>query len=297
MKKLYVIWTIFFILAPFAAWLYYETFLDRVDLSVCAIAKNEAPYIKEWLDYHQLAGVKRFYIYDNESTDNLKDVLQPYIDQGVVVYRYYPGALRQMPAYNDCVKRYGDKTKWMAFIDLDEFIVPVEKDSIPEFLKDYEDFPGVGVNWVMFDSNGHNTKPQGGVIENYTRVHADDQYTVNHHIKSILQPKKCAYIMNPHFCIYYEKAKAVTENKEEVGNPDFALPDAFTKTVSVNKIRINHYYTKSREEYMERLKKGRADIGGKKPFFEDRLNFVDHKQDTTILSYIEKIKNKVKESK
>ena len=61
------------------------------DLAVVAILKNEAPYVKEWLDYHLLAGADHFFLYDNESPDNLKEVLQPYIDAGIVTYTFYPG--------------------------------------------------------------------------------------------------------------------------------------------------------------------------------------------------------------
>ena len=63
---------------------------DFIDLSICAIMKNEGPYVKVWIDYHRLVGVKRFYIYDNESTDNMKEVLDPYIQKGIVVYKYQP---------------------------------------------------------------------------------------------------------------------------------------------------------------------------------------------------------------
>ena len=74
------------------------------DLAVVAIMKNEAPYVKEWLDYHLAAGVNHFYIYDNESPDNFKEVLQPYIDAGIVTYKFYPGAGRQIEAYTEAFK-------------------------------------------------------------------------------------------------------------------------------------------------------------------------------------------------
>ena len=32
------------------------------DLAVVAIFKDEARYLKEWLDYHLLAGVEHFYL-------------------------------------------------------------------------------------------------------------------------------------------------------------------------------------------------------------------------------------------
>ena len=110
----------------------------EVNLSITAIIRNEAPYIKEWLEFHKLVGVERFYIYDNESTDNIKEVLQPYIEKGEVVYKYFPGEKMQFAAYNDSIKVNRYNTKYMAFIDLDEFIVPVEHNSILDFINDLQ---------------------------------------------------------------------------------------------------------------------------------------------------------------
>ena len=33
-------------------------------LSICAIFKNEAKFLKEWIEYHRLVGVDHFYLYD-----------------------------------------------------------------------------------------------------------------------------------------------------------------------------------------------------------------------------------------
>lgn len=74
-------------------------------LSLCAIVKNEAPYLPEWIEFYKLVGVEKFYIYDNESSDNTKEVLKPYIDAGDVVYTYQPGQAQQVVAYNDAVKK------------------------------------------------------------------------------------------------------------------------------------------------------------------------------------------------
>jgi len=74
-------------------------------LSIVAIAKNEGIYFKEWIEYHRLVGVEKFYIYDNESSDCTKDILQPYIDKGVVEYTYFPGSGVQLNAYIEIVCR------------------------------------------------------------------------------------------------------------------------------------------------------------------------------------------------
>lgn len=94
------------------------------DLAVVAILKNEAPYLQEWLDYHLIAGVKHFYLYDNESPDNQAEVVKPYVAAGLVDYIPAPGKVMQMQTYNDAVKRFKFHCRYMAFIDGDEFIYP-----------------------------------------------------------------------------------------------------------------------------------------------------------------------------
>ena len=138
-------------------------------LSVCAIAKNEGPYFKEWIEWHRNQGVEKFYIYDNESTDCTKEVLQPYIESGLVEYTYFPGQKRQLAAYDDCFERHRLDTRWLAIIDLDEFIVPMKDNTIPDFLRGMENFSVVEINWLVYGSGGAKTKEPGGVMERFHR--------------------------------------------------------------------------------------------------------------------------------
>src|SRR5579872_6224210 len=126
-------------------------------LAVCAIFKNEAPWMKEWIDYHHdVLGVNRFYLYNNESSDNYMAVLQPFIDDGIVelidwdsadpshivkgAFMDVPWAGEQIGAYNDCLKnRAFGQAQWVAMIDIDEFIVPVNGvKAFYKLLKDAE---------------------------------------------------------------------------------------------------------------------------------------------------------------
>ena len=94
------------------------------DLAVVAILKNEGHYLKEWLDYHLLAGVDHFYLYDNDSTDNQAEVAKPYVEAGLVDYFPAPGKSMQHIVYTEAVKRFKFHCRYMAFIDGDEFVYP-----------------------------------------------------------------------------------------------------------------------------------------------------------------------------
>ena len=94
------------------------------DLSIVAILKCEAPYLKEWLDYHLLAGVDHFYLYDNDSPDNQAEVAAPYVKAGLVDYIPASGKMMQYAVYNDAIKRFRFFSRYFAIIDGDEFIYP-----------------------------------------------------------------------------------------------------------------------------------------------------------------------------
>ncbi|MDU9376199.1 hypothetical protein McpSp1_07930 [Methanocorpusculaceae archaeon Sp1] len=261
-------------------------------LSIAIIIKNEAPYIREWIEYHLLVGVDRFYVYDIESTDNVLDILQPYIDMGVVIYQYFPGKDRQVPAYCDAILKYKYHTRWLAFVDADEFIVPVQKYTLPEVLRDYEHYPGIGINYAMYDSNGHIKKPNGLVIKNYTNRSTDPEYLSNRFIKSIVNPRE-VIVVNAHWCLYRFFKWGVDENGENTKG-------AITKKQSIKKLRINHYYTKSKEELLFKINKGAiGTLGRKMPdkilidIEEERYNFLITREDRIMDKYIDEVEEKI----
>ena len=122
--NLYIRYLLILLAAPFCVFKYFRVkdVPGREGLAFVLIAKNEAPYIEEWINFHHKQGVSHFIIYDNESEDNLREVLKPYIDSGLVTYHALTGKARQFDAYNLAVLDYGRKFKYMAFIDADEFV-------------------------------------------------------------------------------------------------------------------------------------------------------------------------------
>ena len=229
------------------------------EIAVVAIIKNESRYISEWLEYHYRIGVDKFYIYDNDSEDRseLMKILDPWIQNHIVEYKFFPGICRQMPAYNDAIEKHRFDCRYMAFIDLDEFIFVKTGQTLLEFLNDFfaQDprIAGLAVNWRMFGTSGRNFYEPIDVTERFTH-RAPDNYEENFLIKTIADPRKIFYMPISHCAIYMFGTFCCDENFNvvlEYKNP----------ANTCEKIQMNHYFTKSIEEYTQKISRGRADNG------------------------------------
>lgn len=259
-------------------------------LSIAAIMKNEAPYVEEWIQYHLAVGVEHFYIYDNGSTDGMADILAPYAKSGLVTYRFFPGIARQIPAYNDALQNYRNQSRYIAFIDTDEFLFPVVPGTtIPQLVDEILALDphagGVAVNWRMFGSSHLEKKPEGGVLKNFLWRAAEDGRG-NDCIKTIVDPRKVAFFNHVHYPIYCLGWHSVDENGVPVSGWSHPMD-------ALKKIRINHYFTKSKEEWIARRSLGRADSADRAT---DRTmeEFYQHDNndlyDDSILPYAEHLK-------
>lgn len=263
-------------------------------LAIACIAKNEGRYIREFIEFHLAVGVDRIYLFDNGSGDNTREILDNYIKSGKVVYFFFPGERMQFVAYRYAVRYCKSYTRWLAFIDADEFLFsPTE--NLKAVLKDYEDAPAIGVNWVCFGPSGHQKRPDGFVIENYLETFADKDHLFNRHIKSIVNPKLVESINSPHYCRYKKGRFAVDENHQEIDgnarNTPYRSP-AFTSHSNISRIRINHYITKSFEDLIEKGKRGYPDGMPSNKYQEsvDRFN-VPLVRDEIILRFLPLLKN------
>jgi hypothetical protein len=149
----------------------------KIDIAICGIFKNEACFLDEWITYHELIGVQKFYLYNNNSDDNYIDVLSKYIERGIVELIEWPYNQGQMSAYKDCYEKNRNNCHWLGFIDIDEFVCPIKHSTINDFFKEFSNYPGVAIYWKQFGSSGilnHNMEKL--VIEQYEQ--AWDRYSV-----------------------------------------------------------------------------------------------------------------------
>jgi len=262
-------------------------------LSVVGIAKNEGCNFKEWIEYHKLVGVEKFYIYDNESTDDTHEILKPYIEQGLVEYTYFPGKLRQIPAYLDCINRHKLDTKWLAYIDLDEFLVPLNCEgdgrlpTVSEFLKKLPPLATqLCVGWLVYGNSGHEKKPDGLVIEAF-KYHWGEPYFCG---KTIVNPRDIA-VAHAHRSIMIN-GKTVNEDGKVIKLSQWSKGRRLKGNFTINKIRINHYQIKSWEEYSQKYGRGAVGSGNYKKYSRETYDKINKNiaSDNTMDKYVERLK-------
>lgn len=259
------------------------------EIAMVSISKNEAPYIKEWIEFHKLVGFTKFYFYDNESDDKTVEVLKPYIDSGLVEYTLIKGKGRQLDAYNDAIAQHKEECRWMAFLDMDEYLMPTKPfEPIYKVVSDLvsktgKGAVGVGVNWCIYGSSFLDKKPNGLITENFLYRGTEKDWG-NFHIKTICNPRMVKKYISPHYPIYKLGGHSINDSDGK------RIWGWFCHDVKWQTLRINHYYCKSKEQYLQKISRGLGDRVGEydmKQFNDYDLNNI---KDESMLVYVDKIK-------
>lgn len=233
----------------------------RYEVSLCLIFKDEAPFLKEWLDYHLTIGVSHFYLYNNNSEDNFYTILQPYIEDQLVTLITWPKMQAQMEAYEDCMNRFSKESKWIAFIDADEFICMKYELDIRNWIKRFDKYPAVNIQWLIFGS--------GGIMKHDYNKNVIEQYTIcwDHFFKfgkTIVNTRFKVANFNTMFAhhhtyVYYPimGLKSVVPAINQFG---YICPCGLTWGGGRDKLRnstiqINHYYSKGFDVYSQKMNK------------------------------------------
>lgn len=247
----------------------------KYNASVCAMAKNEEPYLEEWIEHHLKIGFEHIYIIDNNDDFGLDLFLLPYIECKQVTLINYVGIKpkNQTSAYIYCLDNYGHESRWMAFIDVDEFICLMRDMSIESFLKERKHLPGITMNWKMYGADGKIYKEKGKVME---RFNTSVESKMNYCFKSIIQPHIYLSLGDGKMGAHRWNYPLFDEN----GN--LVLGELRKPTYQY--IALNHYYTKSFEEFFDRMKRGET-IGGHKTL-DDFFKVNDISMKPRIMKYI-----------
>lgn len=258
------------------------------------VAKNESKYLKEWVLYHKLIGVENFSIYLHNCTDNsveiakslnipFKEISTSKIDWSI-----------KSEVCMDVIKN--SITEFVFLLDIDEFIVLPNNENINDFLSlsQFDGFGGIALYQNIFGSNNHQKSPFGLVIENYMKRHPDNLHIPKNYpnfqqpfdllktIKTIIRKKYFRKELNNSH-EYGVDAPVVDENGKMYNKYNFNR--------STNKIRLNHYFTKSLEDWT--FKTNRPRLSGCPKYPNEWFNYFssfNYEDDLISAKYSSKIK-------
>ncbi|MBF2734963.1 MAG: glycosyltransferase family 92 protein [Betaproteobacteria bacterium AqS2] len=227
-------------------------------LALALVCRNAAAYIDEWLSFHELAGVRHFYVYDNRSDDGTAAAalrrraggtcvsVHPWIirpaAEGSWHQRKFHVSTQEL-AYCHAVLNYGPLHRWMAFIDIDEFLVPMKHLTLPEALAQLP-ASNISLPWFNFGHCGHETMPDAPVVHSYRRRHqlaADERV----HVKCVMRTDRIATV-GLHLFETTDMGEATVNDR---GKRISRGGELSGEDVTNELIQLNHYRTKSIAEH------------------------------------------------
>lgn len=224
-------------------------------ISICVAVKDEIDLL-EWCAYNFIIGFDHIYLYDNGSKVSVKTRLKNFRDRVTVVDFPSTDPNRQRMMYQHFKDNYGKETKWVAIIDVDEFICLKKHKNIKALVKSVSGAEAISISMVYFGSNNHNRRPEGLVIENYTshlsvpNSPEGPVLPLNFIIKSIVKVSKVKK-----FNVHYHKMANPSKYFNLVGNLvddnlDCNYYSNSSKTFVYEIAQLNHYNIKSLEDYI-----------------------------------------------
>jgi hypothetical protein len=220
-------------------------------LAVCAIFKNEARYVLEWIAFHKAVGFDRFFLYDHDSTDGGADLIRRSGFAPDVTLHHWTQRPGQLQAYDHFTGNHAGEADWVAFIDLDEFVHPLDHPTIRPSIARYDGFGAVLFSWLVFGPSRHRVRPAGLVIDNY-RDRFPDDWSINRHVKSMVRTSAL-------------RGSGATPHSFTVDGPTCdalgreIYPEPLLPKPIHEGVIVNHYYSKSFEDWNAKLRRGKAD--------------------------------------
>jgi hypothetical protein len=234
-------------------------------VGLICVAKLEDHYLKEWLDYNQKLGFDKVLMFQNDwRTDLEHPVLEKYICDGPSI---------QVPLYNE-VLQHNTEYDWLAFIDCDEFIVLKKHNNIKELIEEYQHRTNViGLNWTFFGNMGKLSREGDSLLKPFTmRNKGTDQ-----HIKVIINARSGERMQLPH----NTNRLAMDTNGHKFSGP-------FNPNGPMDVAYINHYHNKTKEDWIVRCERGRADapIGHDPNRWDNEININNEVEDLSAYNFL-----------
>ncbi len=276
---------------------------NEFKICLCTIGKKENLYVKEYVKHYLKYKIDKIFIYDNNDINGevFDDVISNYIKKNYVEIINYRGRNKsQLIAMNDCYKKNYKDYNWLIFYDMDEFIYLKDYDNLKDFLNlpKFNNCEIIQLNWVQHTDNNLIYYNKGSLAKRFKEIGKKINGLID--IKSMIRGNITTNITSAHFLNPYLKCcngfgkKKIIKNYIDISidkNPDYKY------------YYIDHYYTKSTEEYINKITKGSVASGAKirdnivKLYFElnkitsEKIDYLEKKISINLSKFRNKIQN------
>ena len=229
-------------------------------IALCCIGRMENQYAREYVTHYHSLGFTKIFLYDNnyDGEEHFEQVIGDFIQQGFVElidYRNKP--IAQIEAYNDCYAKHSNEFDWIAFFDMDEFLI-VKKTDIHSLLYSAKQYDCMLFNWMLMTDNNQVYNTHRPLMERFTQAMEADKcigyanIPENNHVKSIVRGGlKNIRFANPHVPMTPIRC---CNAKLEVMQQSPLLP--YDHSVAY----LKHFQFKTLEEFVQnKLKRGTPD--------------------------------------
>jgi len=240
--------------------------LPRRGACILATARNEGPYLLDWISYHLSVGFEHIFIYTNENSDGSDALLAALARHGVITLvqnergaslgpqvKAYAHALTMLPQILDY--------RWTAIFDLDEYFAfnTAMFGGIGDYLAFHEAQPvdAIALCWAVFAGMPGDVWSEAPTLTRFTRRSRD----INLHVKSVIRTRLFCY-SQPHYPSATLDAPFAyrTESGRYHHHPGIeGRIAAFAEAPSANQAWVNHYLLRTAEEALWKWSRGRGD--------------------------------------
>jgi hypothetical protein len=233
---------------------YFSIKQDKLGICICSIVKNENLYIREFINYYYLLGVDKIIIYDNNDIEGetINNIIKDYIiNQFVEIIDVRGLSSIQIPIYNYCYRKNKDIYDWIGFIDIDEYLYIKNEKNIKNyfFSNRFQKCQTIYFNWIIYNDNNkikYENKPLNKRFTIQKSFFNQGKSFVRGGLNKLIIPTTMIPGINIHyFC---------NSNGENIYPINF-----YNNNFENNpKAFLKHYYTKTAEEFCNKLRKGNA---------------------------------------
>ena len=230
-------------------------------------------YVREFVEFYEKLGVDKIFLYDNNDIDGEKfeEVVNDYIDKGFVEVLNWRGTKKtQFIILDHCYDKNKNNFDWLFFYDIDEYIHLNNFTNIKDYLSEtkFDNCIKICLNWVIHTDNNMIYYENRSLHERFPDIEKNAKEKnngVEHRAKCILR----GHYQNDNISAWKLLSKKYNAC-DGYGKDAKLINRAYMKNTDFENYYIDHYFSKSLEEFVKKVNKGDG-------YFEKRESYKKHR--------------------